>query len=52
LLKILPNDILNYTRQGYMFQLVVISFSWDYTHVLHDVNSYHKRVFVESLYII
>jgi len=27
------------------------SFNWDYAHVLHHVNSYHKRIFLESLYI-
>jgi len=27
------------------------AFNWDYAHVLHHVNSYHKRIFLESLYI-
>jgi len=27
------------------------AFSWDYAHVLHRVNNYHKRIFLESLYI-
>jgi len=27
------------------------AFNWDYGHVLHYVNSYHKRIFLESLYI-
>jgi len=28
-----------------------LAFNWDYAHVLHHVNSYHKRIFSESLYI-
>ena len=28
------------------------AFNWDYAHVLHRVNNYHKRIFLESLYII
>jgi len=27
------------------------AFNWDYAHVLHHVNNYHKRIFLESLYI-
>jgi len=27
------------------------AFNWDYAHVLHHINSYHKRIFSESLYI-
>jgi len=27
------------------------AFNWDYAHVLHHVNSYHKRIVLESLYI-
>ena len=27
------------------------TFSWEYAHVLHHVNSYHTRIFLESLYI-
>ena len=27
------------------------AFNWDYAHVLHHVNSYHERIFLESLYI-
>ena len=26
-------------------------FNWDYAYVLHRVNNYHKRIFLESLYI-
>jgi len=26
------------------------AFNWDYAHVLHHVNSYHKRIFLESLH--
>jgi len=28
------------------------AFNWDYAHVLHHVNGYHKWIFLESLYII
>jgi len=27
------------------------AFNWDYAHVLHHVNSYHKCTFLESLYV-
>jgi len=27
------------------------AFNWDYVHVLHHVNNYHKRIFLESLYV-
>jgi len=27
------------------------AFNWNYAHVLHRVNNYHKRIFLESLYI-
>ena len=27
------------------------AFNWDYPQVLHHVNNYHKRIFLESLYI-
>jgi len=27
------------------------AFNWDYAHVLHRVNSYHKHIFLEFLYI-
>ena len=27
------------------------AFNWDYAHVLHRVNNYHKRIFFESLHI-
>jgi len=27
------------------------AFNWDYAHVLHRVNNYHKRIFSKSLYI-
>ena len=27
------------------------AFKWDYAHVLHRVNNYHKRILLESLYI-
>jgi len=26
------------------------AFNWDYSYVLHHVNCYHKRIFLESLY--
>jgi len=27
------------------------AFNWDYAHVIHHVNSYHKRIFLECLYL-
>ena len=27
------------------------AFNWDYARVLHNINSYHKHIFLESLYI-
>jgi len=30
---------------------VAMDFDWDCAHILHHVNSNHKRIFIESLYI-
>jgi len=50
----LPRNILKNPEKTALIKHAAQSghaFNWDYAHVLHHVNSYHKRTFLESLYI-
>jgi len=50
----LPQNILKNTEKPALTKHPAQSchgFDWDCSHVLHHINSYHKRIFLESLYI-
>jgi len=50
----LPRNILKIPEKTALTKHAVQSghaFNWDYAHVLHCLNNYHNRIFLESLYI-